>query len=60
MYKCPSSRIARAHTGQKEDTKPKDDQPVKLTKAQRKAQHAELNRKIWESACVKRPFTHSR
>ncbi|KAF2833111.1 hypothetical protein CC86DRAFT_399760 [Ophiobolus disseminans] len=35
----------------KDDEKPKEDQPpVKLSKAQRKAQHAELNRKIWESA----------
>ncbi|KAH3918469.1 hypothetical protein HBI56_133990 [Parastagonospora nodorum] len=35
----------------KEDAKPQEDQPPpKLTKAQLKAQHAELNRKIWESA----------
>ncbi|OAK98725.1 hypothetical protein IQ06DRAFT_306845 [Phaeosphaeriaceae sp. SRC1lsM3a] len=35
----------------KEDAKPQESQPpAKLTKAQLKAQHAELNRKIWESA----------
>lgn len=43
----------RAHALQKEDAKPQDAQPpAKLTKAQRRAQHAEFNRKIWESACV--------
>ena len=51
--------MARTHTEQKEDAKPKDDQPVKLTKAQRKAQHAELNRKIWESAYADRSFGHT-
>jgi hypothetical protein len=47
------NRWVRAHISQKEDEKPKEDQPpAKLSKAQRKAQHAELNRKIWESAYV--------
>jgi hypothetical protein len=34
---------------------------VKLSKAQLKAQHAELNRKIWESAYVPltQPHQHS-
>ncbi|KAF2034953.1 hypothetical protein EK21DRAFT_97156 [Setomelanomma holmii] len=35
----------------KEDEKPQEElPPKKLSQAQRKAQHAELNRKIWESA----------
>ncbi|KAH8731000.1 hypothetical protein GQ44DRAFT_736132 [Phaeosphaeriaceae sp. PMI808] len=35
----------------KEDVAPTEGKPpVKLSKAQRKAEHAELNRKIWESA----------
>lgn len=47
------NKCARPNTLQKEDAKPQDSQPpAKLTKAQLKAQHAELNRKIWESACV--------
>jgi hypothetical protein len=46
------STCARSHLWQKEDDKPKEPQPVKLSKAQLKAQHAELNRKIWESAYV--------
>jgi hypothetical protein len=53
MSVCPSTANAPAHSLQKEDEKPQGDQPpAKLTKAQRKAQHAELNRRIWESAYV--------
>jgi hypothetical protein len=31
----------------------KAEEQVKLTKAQRQAQHAEANKKIWQSACVR-------
>lgn len=44
---------AFAHMQQKEDEKPEEQQPEpKLTKAQLKARHIELNRQIWESAYV--------
>ncbi|KAJ4380487.1 hypothetical protein N0V86_003842 [Didymella sp. IMI 355093] len=34
----------------KEEVKPEPIKPVKLSKAERRAQHAQLNREIWESA----------
>ncbi|KAI4924623.1 hypothetical protein J4E85_007740 [Alternaria conjuncta] len=34
----------------KEDEKPVEEQPKKLTKAQLKAQHAELNKQLWQAA----------
>lgn len=37
---------------QKEEVKPEPTKPVKLSKAERRAQHAQLNREIWESAFV--------
>lgn len=47
------SKCAKTHSPQKEEIKPQETAPpAKLTKAQLKAQHAELNRKIWESAYV--------
>jgi hypothetical protein len=43
----------RAHSRQREDEKPKEEQPMpKLSKAERKAQHAEQNRQLWQSAYV--------
>lgn len=32
--------------------KPEPTKPVKLSKAEKRAQHAQLNREIWESAFV--------
>jgi hypothetical protein len=55
MYVCPSRTIALAHTWQKEDEKPAEEPKPKLTKAQLKAQHIELNKKLWESAYVSCP-----
>ena len=37
---------------QKEEVKPEVAKPVKLSKAERRAQHAQFNREIWESAFV--------
>lgn len=37
---------------QKEEVKPELIKPAKLSKAERRAQHAQLNREIWESAFV--------
>ena len=41
-----------AHIGQKEEVKPEVAKPIKLSKAERRAQHAQFNREIWESAFV--------
>ena len=41
-----------ADIAQKEEVKPEPIKPVKLSKAERRAQHAQLNREIWESASV--------
>lgn len=62
MYICPSVTVTHtcAHTWQREDDKPKADQSTpKLSKAQIKVQHAESNRKLWESAYVLCPTTPS-
>lgn len=41
-----------AYIFQKEEVKPEVVKPVKLSKAERRAQHAQFNREIWESAFV--------
>ena len=47
------NKCAKTDILQKEEAKPQESAPpAKLTKAQLKAQHAELNRQIWESAYV--------
>lgn len=46
----------RSHSTQKEDEKPEEPKPEpKLTKAQLKAKHIELNKQLWESAYVSQP-----
>lgn len=35
-----------------EDVKPEPAKPVKMSKAERRAQHAQFNRELWESAFV--------
>lgn len=49
---APNCELTRSQQqdGTAEQEAPKG--PVKLTKAERRAQHAELNRQIWESAYV--------
>ena len=37
---------------QKEEVKPEPAKPAKLSKAERRAQHAQFNRELWESAFV--------
>ena len=41
-----------AYIWQKEEVKPESTKPAKLSKAERRAQHAQFNREIWESAFV--------
>jgi hypothetical protein len=52
MTSAPTPR-SPAHMHQKEAVQPEAKLPEpKLSKAERRAQHAQLNRQIWESAFV--------
>jgi hypothetical protein len=58
MYMCPSYSRAFVNIPQKEDEVPAQPKPEpKLTKAQLKAKHIELNKQLWESAYVKKCAT---